>query len=687
MNAESPISRKLPFWLLICVAAGFSVIFTAIGLQIYGVFGATAYDFGIFDQAFWQYSRFLSPFNTVRGLNILGDHFSPIAFVFAPLYFLWPDIFWPLVLQSVSVAAAGVILYSIARHLLPARPWVGFALAVSYYLHPAVHNTLLWQYHEIVLASGLYMALIWSYLKDRPRLFFLLLVLLLACREDMPFTLLPFGVVALLERRWRYGWVAILLSIAWWMLATKVAMPYFNALGYYRISHGVLAGLFSTLTNPGYYLERILDPQSQRYVLQVLVPAGLVGLFSPRYLLPALPTLAANVLIGQYNTLIAYHYSVSIMPFLYWGALMTLQRTENRHLPTFSVMPLLQWTKSLTLRLINSLRLFLERLQLMMRLLRVQQLLAWAMLLTSLWLGCQYSAVEVRQLPDRYRAWLDNSAKRAMLKSLDQQFGGEGVAASDNLLPHLSHRKNIYLFPNPWEIHYWGIAGESPHHPNNVQHIVIPWSEIREHGKLYDYLIESRIFGNVTHAQEVMVLRRLKAEAADRNQAINDYSNFSQMPQPAFTRTTISPAYRTMEKDFGRLDVDLALLQESAPANWEAVPDSKPGAVLKLELGEAGKSDFMTRYVRSELRVAESAMAYLDLGSDDGVTVWVNQRKVHENIVLRGANIEDDRVSFHLRSGANVIAFRVNNATGAWRLQTRIRTQRCREDCLSQLAH
>ena len=322
-------------WLLALSAIFMAVVFTAVSVKIHGVFSTSAYDLGLWDQAFWRYSQLLPNFNTVRGMNILGDHFSLISIIFAPLYRIWPDVTWAFALQSLSVASGGVLLFLIARHLLPGRPWLCLTFALAYYLHPAVHNTLLWQYHELVLASGLYLALIWCYLKDRPRLFFVMLVLLLTCREDMPFTLAAFGIVCLIEKRWRYGLWTIAISVMYWLLATRIAMPYFNGVGYFRAYTGAPAIILSNIGNPSFYLAQIRNPQALDYLWKVFLPAGLLGLFAPRYLLPALPSLAANVLIGGYFTDLKYHYSVNVMPFFFWAAVAGTARIarlgETRH--------------------------------------------------------------------------------------------------------------------------------------------------------------------------------------------------------------------------------------------------------------------------------------------------------------------------------------------------------------------
>ena len=641
-NANAP---NAVVWLLALGAICMAVLFTAVSIKIHGVFGTSAYDLGLWDQTFWRFSQLLPNFNTVRGMNMLGDHFSAIAVFFAPLYRIWPDITWAFAMQSLSVACGGVFLFLIARHLLPGRPWLCLTFALAYYVHPAVHSTLLWQYHELVLASGLYMALIFSYVKDRPRLFFVMLVLLLSCREDMPFTLAVFGFVCLLEKRWRYGLWTIAISVAYWLVVTRVAMPYLNGVGYFRAHIGAPAIIISNIGNPSFYLAQISKPQALDYIWKVFLPAGLLGLCAPRYLLPAFPTLAANVLIGGYFTNLTYHYSVSIMPFFFWAAVAGTARIarlgETRHTALRSV-PMLLGVLSLA---------------------------------ASLILGARYSALEFSALPRAYSDWQDKAAKRAYVAALDAKFGAEGVAASDWLLPHLSHRERIYLFPNPWITHYWGIDGENPHHPNAVRYIVLAKDAIGPRVELYDYLLESGVFARVSEEFGILTLERVRPEASDRAEAIAMFRNYSPIAPPAFANLWISPPYPTAETEFRRLDLDPSRTQ--APAGSTSLPDQAPGAILDIDLSGAGKSDFTTRYVRAELNSTAACDARLRLGSDDGVTVWLNGNKVHENIVLRPAQLGDDEVTLELTRGKNNVVFRINNATSAFRLLAALRVRAC----------
>ena len=629
-----------PARVLVACASVFFVLFTTVGLLIHQNIGTSAYDLGVFDQAYWRYSRLHDTFNTVLGFSILGDHFGVLAFVFGLFYALVPYVAWPIAAQTLSVAVGGLILFSIVRDRLPTAPVIAIAIALSYYLHPAVHSTLLWQFHEIVLASGLYMGLIWSYIKSNRRLYIACLLALLMCREDMPFTVAAFGLLALIDKRWREAVWAIGLAVIWWYFATKVAMPFFSGHGYWQALPGrPLATPLDNIANPYYYIERVSDRQSLVYTFQVLFPLGFVGLWSPRYLIPALPTLIANVLIGSYKSQIAYHYCVSIMPFVFWAATETLSRHQ-----TFLRIS----EKRITLALSSSI-----------------------VALTAI-ASSQYSALNLSQLPIMVQAWTTNAPNRKFLAELDDEIGYKGVAASDFLLPHLAHRDRIYLFPNPWKVHNWGLAGENPHHPNSVDYIVVSSGMRAEQSKLLDYLVEAGIFRVRYNERGIVVFQRIRSELESRAQAIAQFESFAPRPQPVFAEIAISPPMMTPEESFTNLMVDLKSIQEAVPRDWTLLPDSLPQQLLDLTLGEAETSDFRTVYVRTVIHRDHPSKVKLEIGSDDGVTVWVNGYQVHENIVLRGAVLGEDVVKLDLSSGKNVIVFRVNNARGAWRLMARV---------------
>ena len=143
----------------------------------------------------------------------------------------------------------------------------------------------------------------------------------------------------------------------------------------------------------------------------------------------------------------------------------------------------------------------------------------------------------------------------------------------------------------------------------------------------------------------------------------------------SFVDVALSPIYATTESEFRRVDVPQVLLQDRAPPDWQSLTPAIP-TFLNVDLTEGKAVGYATRYVRAVLTVDEPMRAVLAIGSDDGVTVWLNGRNIHENIVLRPAHPGDDRVQIDLATGKNILVFRVNNAGGAWRLLAKVQPHR-----------
>src|SRR4051812_27093496 len=96
------------------VAVGALTTVAAIGYAVYALvrfwaFRTSSYDLVIFDQAVRSYSRFHAPVAIVKGIHngfgphfsVLGDHFSPILALLAPLYWIHDGPLTILLAQSV----------------------------------------------------------------------------------------------------------------------------------------------------------------------------------------------------------------------------------------------------------------------------------------------------------------------------------------------------------------------------------------------------------------------------------------------------------------------------------------------------------------------------------------------------------------------------------------------------------
>ncbi len=89
-------------------------------VEIHRGLGTSAYDFGLYEQGVWLLSRFESPFVTLMGRNLFGDHSSFILLFLVPFYWFDPPTSFLLVVQSVVIALGtfwrDIIIIEIGLH-------------------------------------------------------------------------------------------------------------------------------------------------------------------------------------------------------------------------------------------------------------------------------------------------------------------------------------------------------------------------------------------------------------------------------------------------------------------------------------------------------------------------------------------------------------------------------------------
>ena len=71
-------------------------------------------------------------------------------------------------------------------------------------------------------------------------------------------------------------------------------------------------------------------------------------------------------------------------------------------------------------------------------------------------------------------------------------------------------------------------------------------------------------------------------------------------------------------------------------------------------------------YAYTTLQSAEEITLSLAIGSDDGIKIWLNGEIVHEKIVGRGINIDDDLIIVKLKKGDNSLLLKLENGVGGF---------------------
>jgi len=127
----------------------------------------------------------------------------------------------------------------------------------------------------------------------------------------------------------------------------------------------------------------------------------------------------------------------------------------------------------------------------------------------------------------------------------------------------------------------------------------------------------------------------------------------------------------------GLFDVAFAPEQEGQQATWRLVSagtnENLPGLV-ELEEDAALNGENRVAYLRTRVWSPKEQKTQLELGSDDGVKVWLNGQLVHSNNVIRPAEPGQDKTPVTLKEGWNPLRVKLTQAQGQWSLVVRFRS-------------
>ena len=464
--------RRLVWW-----AAGvFALLYATAMVWHYSNFGIHAFDFGIFDQGLWLLSRFEEPFVTVRGLHLLADHSSYIMFLLVPLYWVLPFQEALLVFTVVGVAAGGPVTYAIARRA-GATTWLAGVAALLYLLHPAVAWLAYDNFHPELLVVPLALGGFLAIQENRQLLGLALFGLAVTAKEDVALLVVPLGIYLVFFTGKRLaGGVLALIGLGALALNFAVLLPHFSPGGELlysgRYGHlgegllGVLAGLF---TKPDVVWAAVTAPKSLIYLISLLGPIPL-ALLAPRILPIAIPAFLANVLSTHgYQAEIRWHYTTSIVVVLAIGA-------------AFGAARMSRWST------------------------RTVRTIAWAVLVVGL-----VTQLSMGPNPLSRPKWYTGPSADTtnMHRAVALIPEDAVVSAMDTFVPHLTHRRVVFEFPNPWQRHNYSTREAILPDPGIVEWVVVRLDMYDDMVPVIDRLRASNEFEIVLEEPPVLLMRRI----------------------------------------------------------------------------------------------------------------------------------------------------------------------------------
>jgi len=388
--------RFLFLWLIIL-----SILYSLLAILKHNHFQSGGFDLGIFDQAVWQYAHFLNPYSTIKEMFILGDHLTLTLPLLSPLFWIWEDVRMLLVFQAFWLTLSSIAVYKLCQ-VKKFSPFVSLILTTIYSLFYSIQFTVFFDFHPVIIAAGLFPWLAYFIEVKNKKLLIITTTLIFLTQENMGIAVISLAVIYLFKKEHR--------KIAFGLIMTGII---------YSIISLAIISRFSTI---GYEYKPKVESNPVRIVAS---------------------------LFDKDEKLQSWGYtlsSFSFLPLLYPPSLLSITIDFSQYYvtgPAFSRMwsPFTHHRVLLStfvlLGTLEALLIFKKRKTVDIRILTI-------LLLISALFQQYYFHFPLNKLSkaDFWKSedWMSDN--RNMIDSISKK---TSLASQQNLVPHLSHRKEIYI--------------------------------------------------------------------------------------------------------------------------------------------------------------------------------------------------------------------------------------------------
>ncbi len=330
---------RVAFWSVVACAAAWVIFYTVYLWATHDAYLTHAEDMATMTQALWNttHGAFLhqTVCNIVGDANCLGDvsrfaiHFEPIMIPLALLYALAPTAKLLQFLQALVVAAGALPAFWLASRRLRS-PLAGVAFALLYLFYPPLQAAVTYDFHAVTLSAAFLMFALYFMMTRNDLGLVIACLLALTTKEEIPVDIVMIGLsVAFLQRRWKTGGGLVALSLIW-LVGELLIMRAVSPIGHSPTAgrYGALGSsptqvALTLLTHPAMVLRDYVFSHSGVYYLRTLLsPLGYLPALSPWALLIAGPALGINLLSSDPAMRAGiYHYNAEIAPVLVFAAI------------------------------------------------------------------------------------------------------------------------------------------------------------------------------------------------------------------------------------------------------------------------------------------------------------------------------------------------------------------------------
>lgn len=351
--SSSLSGQRTLLWTALCFSLSL-----ALGLQQWSAGSLGGFDLGIFDQAIRNYSGFRLPGSELKSthhgfppdFSILGDHFSPVLALLAPLYWIWDDPRVLLIAEAALFAAGVPVVRRIADNCFRSAPSPVVARAAqlacaAYALGWPLMTASRRGFHEVAFAVPLLLLLLERGMRRRYGAVLVYAGLLCCTKEDLGLVVGVYGaVLAYRSRRdgvkgragiatgaalFVLGPVASLVTIKW-LLPMMGGTPGFYW-SYGQLGPDFGAALLRVVTEPWILFGVATAPPVKITLVMWLFGTLLFLPLGSATAWCALPLVAERILSETSNHwTVLHHYDAFLWPILLTAAVEVSGRLYRR---------------------------------------------------------------------------------------------------------------------------------------------------------------------------------------------------------------------------------------------------------------------------------------------------------------------------------------------------------------------
>jgi uncharacterized membrane protein len=442
-------------WLIILI---FGLLYANISLLNHFLFRTTAWDMGIFNNALYDYAHLEWNDSMVRipmspnAKNLLADHLELYLLLFSPFYYLFGS-YTLLIFQIVSILWGGYGVYKFVLHKTNNEYFSRIAL-IHFFCTWGIYTALAFDYHNNVVAAMGVPWFLYYFDKKKFNRASLLFIFIIIGKENMP---LWMGFIGLALAIWHFkdrqkavaGALYALSGFAFFILAIKVIIPAFAppGEGYAYNTYTALGNNFgevakTALTRPWYvftllFKSHLPDPNGDSIKMMthivVLLSGGWALFYRPKYLFMLIPIYGQKLFYDETTRWGVYcHYSIEFVPLISIALFITLYellQNKEKWLYRISIFSVVL-TFATTFHILEKMHIYRHQ-----------------------------SATHRFFAALHYKREFDVKEAYKALKTIPDN---ASVSAQSILVPHLSFRDSIYMFPaGKWADYIVLITAES----------------------------------------------------------------------------------------------------------------------------------------------------------------------------------------------------------------------------------